>query len=203
MPLLIDGHNLIGSGVFEDIRLEDEDDEERLVRRLRVWRSNSATPMTVIFDRGVTGGTSRELTGAGVRVVFARNPEEADDLIRRRIRQGQRGLVVVTNDQALRQEAALYDVETWRADEFVERMQGPAPPAEPAPDEPADAGAVADLRLSDGEVSEWIDLFGPPPEPVPRPRPKGSAFHKHTANLRRKAKSKKRKKSARRKSGKK
>ncbi len=39
MPLLIDGHNLIDAGVFEDISLADEDDEAKLVARLRAWKS--------------------------------------------------------------------------------------------------------------------------------------------------------------------
>ena len=79
--------------------------------------------ITVIFDRGIVGGASRELSGGGVEVIFARNPQEADDWIRRRIHRRPQGLVVVTNDWTLRDEAKLYDIETWQAEEFVQRMQ--------------------------------------------------------------------------------
>ena len=194
MPLLIDGHNLIGSGLLEGISLEDEDDEERFVKRLRIWRSNYRGDMTVVFDRGIVGGTSRELSGAGVKVIFARDPQEADDLIRRRIHKRQQGLTVVTNDWALRQEAKLHDVETWQADEFVRRMTtGPTQSAAGGGSE-VERGAETDVHLSDSEVSEWMDVFGPPrqakvtrPPPKRPPRPPSesrSAFLKHTNALR-------------------
>lgn len=169
MPLLIDGHNLIGAGVLEGINLEDEDDEQQFVSRLRVWRSNYRGKVTVVFDRGITGGVSRELSGGGVEVIFARNPQDADDLILLRIKRRTPGLTVVTNDGALRKEAALYDVETWRADEFVRRIRSRKAPSDgPKIEE----GAEPHVNLSNHEVSEWIDLFGAPPPPVKRPRPK-------------------------------
>ena len=202
MPLLIDGHNLIGSGALEDISLEDEDDEARLVRRLRVWRSNYRGDVTVVFDRGIVGGASRELSGAGVNVIFARDPQEADDWIRRRIHQRQQGLTVVTNDWALRQEAKLYDVETWQADEFVQRMTSGKSGPDSAGDNKVERGAETDVDLSEGDLNEWIDLFGPPPKiairPAPTPArrppsPSRTTFDNHTEALRKRIKRKKKK----------
>jgi len=193
VPLLIDGHNLIGSGMLEGISLEDEDDELRLVKRLRVWRSNYKGDMTVVFDRGIVGGTSRELSGGGVKVIFARDPQEADDWIKRRIHARQPGLTVVTNDWSLCREARLYDVDTWRADEFVLKMQsGRAQPAQEA-ESTEEPGAETDVQLSDGELSEWMQLFGPPPSPpvrtdsdVPRRPPSraSAAFNRDRKALR-------------------
>ena len=204
MSLLIDGHNLIGSGALEDISLEDEDDEARLVKRLRVWRSNYRGDVTVVFDRGIVGGASRELSGAGVNVIFARDPQEADDWIRRRIHRRQQGLTVVTNDWALRQEAKLYDVETWQADEFVRRMRTGRSGPESAGDKKVERGAETDVQLSDGELTEWMNLFGPPPaakrpDPTPprRPPPPSSSrtsFVKHTEALRKRLQKKRRRK---------
>ncbi len=169
MPLLIDGHNLIGSGMLEGISLEDEDDELRLVTRLRVWRSNYKGDMTVVFDRGIVGGMSREMSGSGVKVIFARDPQDADDLIKRRIQARQPGLTLVTNDFALCQEAKLYDVDIWRPDEFVWRMQsGQALPAERT-ESTVEPGAEADVQLSDVELSEWMQLFGPARTPTQNP----------------------------------
>ena len=215
MPLLIDGHNVIGSGVLENISLEDENDEERFVARLRIWRSNYRGKVTVVFDRGIVGGVSRELSGGGVEVIFARNPQEADDLIRRRIEKRPQGLIVVTNDFALRQEAKLNDVETWQADEFVQRMgkprkssarnQGGSPAegnARSSAYEPGDGlneeGAESHVSLSDQEVSEWLDVFGPSqpeakrPVPVDRkpPSPSRAAFSKQKNALQKRLKGK-------------
>ena len=193
MPLLIDGHNLIGSGMLEGISLEDEDDELRLVTRLRVWRSNYKGDMTVVFDRGIVGGASRELSGSGVKVIFARDPQDADDWIKRRIHTRQPGLTVVTNDWALRQEAKLHDVDTWRPDEFVRRMQsGQAGPQKEAGSK-VEPGAETDVNLSAVELSEWMQIFGPPPNPRKRPdtdvsrrppSPRNAAFNRDRKALR-------------------
>ena len=186
MPLLIDGHNIIGSGVLEDINLQDENDEELFVSRLRVWRSNYRGKMTVIFDRGIVGGASRELSGGGVDVIFARDPQEADDWIRRRIHRRPQGLIVVTNDWALRQEAQLYEIETWQAEEFVQRMESrrgrPAAPhiadrhqgtgssSEGRKDEQqSEKGAESHVSLSEEEISEWEKLFGSSDQVAKRP----------------------------------
>lgn len=152
MTLLIDGHNLIGAGVFRDIRLSDEDDEAKLVARLRVWQSRVRRNMVVFFDRGIPGGRDYRMSGGGVEVVFAANPTEADDLIRRRLRRASRHTILVTNDDALAREAAVYGLERWRGHEFVARM---AMPEVPTPE----AGEEWDIRLSKEEVEEWLDLF--------------------------------------------
>ncbi len=218
MPLLIDGHNIIGSGVLENISLQDENDEELFVSRLRVWRSNYRGKITVIFDRGIVGGASRELSGGGVEVIFARDPQEADDWIRRRIHRRPQGLVVVTNDWALRQEAKLYDVETWEAEEFVERMASRRGRTATGHVETQrrrtgganssgehglhdEEGAESDVSLSDLEVSEWMDFFGPskpvakrPPKVEQRPPSRSrAAFSRDREALRKRLKRKQRK----------
>lgn len=160
MPLLIDGHNLIGSGSIPDISLADEDDEAKLVARLRVWRSKAKDKMTVIFDHGITGGRSIGLSGAGVNVIFARNPQDADELIRRRLRNAGRGLILVSNDAELRRDAAAAEVEVWRSDEFVQRMQTKERKKNAAAQEAAqEAGAESHVNLSDREVDQWLRMF--------------------------------------------
>ncbi len=174
LTILIDGHNLIGAGVFPDIRLEDEDDEAKLVARLKVWKSRYKGKMTVIFDRGIPGGVDHKLGGAGVEVIFAADPRQADDLIRRRLQHHARGLTLVTNDDALRREAQARRIPAWSGVEFVQRLSAPPAKAAFADD---DGGAAAHVYLSDDEVAEWLALFGPPPRkpPARRPRPAGQS----------------------------
>lgn len=157
MKYLIDGHNLIGSNVFSDIRLSDEDDEAKLVMRLKIWQSRVHKTerdgtMTVIFDRGIPGGKDVKMGGSGVEVVFAANPAQADDLIRRRLRKAKVGLILVTNDEALLREAQAHGVNAWRGAEFVERMRVQTP------DRP-EAGTETDVQVSKDEVEEWLALF--------------------------------------------
>jgi predicted RNA-binding protein with PIN domain len=158
MALLIDGHNLIGAGVFHDIRLSDEDDEAKLVARLKVWKSRYRGKITVIFDRGVPGGWDRRLSGGGVEVIFAADPVQADDLIRRRLRKRTRNLELISNDNALQGEADAAGVSWSRGEQFVERFTLAAPDA-------AEPGTELDVRWSESEVDEWLGLFraGPPP----------------------------------------
>lgn len=153
VTLLIDGHNLIGAGVFADIQLSDEDDEAKLVARLKVWKSRYRGRFVVIFDRGIPGGKDVGLSGAGVEVIFAANPAQADDLIRRRLRNHHPGLTLVTNDEALLSEAAVHRVRVWRGEEFVRRL------AMPVADAP-EAGTESDPSVSRSEVDEWLAVFG-------------------------------------------
>ncbi|MCB0114963.1 MAG: NYN domain-containing protein [Caldilineaceae bacterium] len=158
MPLLIDGHNLIGSNVFADIRLTDIDDEAKLVARLRAWKSRYPGKIEVIFDHGITEGRS-QLSGGGVEVRFARNPTDADELIKRRVRHPKKDLILVTNDAALRMEAQRHNVPVWRSDEFIEKIfdapvQLPHAPKRPKPPEDEPPREVADAHLD-----EWMRLF--------------------------------------------
>ena len=165
MALLIDGHNLIGAGVFLDIALSDEDDEAKLVARLKVWRSRTKGKITVVFDRGIPGGRDRNLSGAGVEVVFASSPAEADDLIRRRLRRRPKDLELVTNDASLVATASSYGIPVVSGTEFVERYAFDMGEAE-------EPGAEADVALSQSEVDAWMALFGDgsPPKKVPKRR---------------------------------
>ncbi len=153
MPLLIDGHNVIGAEVLDDIRLSDEDDEARFVERVRAWQSRYGGKITVMFDRGITEGRSALLSNAGVEVRFARNPVEADDLIRRRLRLRPQGLVLVTNDVTLRQEAERHSVAVWGAHEFIQRMMAPLK-RDPTRDELRNAHG-----LPSHEVDAWLRIF--------------------------------------------
>lgn len=153
--MLIDGHNLIGAGVFPDIRLDDEDDEQKLIARLRVWRSRYRDRMTVIFDRGIPGGYDAKLSGAGIEVIFAADPVQADDLIRRRLLRNGRNLTLVTNDEALLREARARGVETLRGVEFVRRFQ-----SKPTRIPEAEAGAELEPPVDAAEVEHWLRAFG-------------------------------------------
>ena len=50
MPILIDGHNLIGR--LPAISLQDPDDEEKLARMLSSYRARTGKSITVVFDPG-------------------------------------------------------------------------------------------------------------------------------------------------------
>ena len=69
MPILIDGHNLIGR--LPGISLADADDEQALVRLLLSYRARTGKAITVVFDPGVSSTLSQTRKVGGVEVVSA------------------------------------------------------------------------------------------------------------------------------------
>lgn len=148
MPLLVDGHNLIGR--LPDLHLDDPDDEAKLVLRLRTFVSRTRKRATVVFDRGLPGGPSRALSGGGVQVIFAPTGRSADGILRKRIRRARdpRGLTVVTSDGAIIATARARGARVIRAEAFAEQLTAP----------PKLAGED-DVRLSPDEVEAWLSVF--------------------------------------------
>jgi predicted RNA-binding protein with PIN domain len=147
MPLLIDGHNLIGK--LDDLHLDDPDDEAKLVSRLRAYCARKRKRATVVFDHGLPGGRS-PLSGGGVEVVFASTGRTADGILRERVRRARdpRGLIVVTSDHEIVAAVQAWGARVIRAEEFAARLSAPQ------------AAFADDVHLSAKEVKEWLKVFG-------------------------------------------
>ncbi len=152
MPILIDGHNLIGK--LPDIRLDDPDDEAKLVVRLRTYCARTGKRVTVVFDHGLPGGPSRELSGGGVKAIFAVAGRTADGILCERIRRARdpRGLTVVTSDHQVIAAAQARGARVVRSEEFAAQLNTPRA-VETIETE-------RDVSLSADEVEEWLQLFG-------------------------------------------
>lgn len=150
----MDGHNLIGSGQLPGISLADEDDELKLVRLLRRYRGPGRKRITVFFDAGLPGGLSRQLSGGGVKVIFASDRRRsADDLIAARLRHAARPgeLTVVTSDHTLAELAQARGAQVISTAEFAARLTAPLP---------SSVRQRAEPPLSPQEVKEWLAFFG-------------------------------------------
>jgi predicted RNA-binding protein with PIN domain len=161
MPLLIDGHNLIGQ--IPDISLSDPDDEAKLVLLLR--RYTTARPgrqAIVIFDHGVYGHPI-QLNGYGITCHFARSPQDADAQIIQRITSTMRPAewTVVTSDRRVAQIAEKRGVRVISAQRFGQLLTAPLHRSEP---ESEAAEKRADIRLTPQEVAEWMLIFGEDPD---------------------------------------
>jgi predicted RNA-binding protein with PIN domain len=164
MTLLIDGHNLIGTGLVPGVQLGDADEEWLLVQRLRPYAAAKRQAMTVVFDSGLGPPPQWQLSGGGVTVRFAPPGTEADALIVRLLRaSGQPGKVtVVTNDQGLAGQVRAAGGQVRSASQFAAQL-APAKttqtaPAEPLPD-PRDPG-FADIYQGFVEVEKDQARFG-------------------------------------------
>lgn len=152
MPLLIDGHNLISA--LPDLELDDPHDEAKLVHRLRSYCGRTGKRCVVVFDGGVPGGWSRELSSGPVRVIFAAaHRTDADRLIIGRIRRASSPgeLTVVSSDQAVREAAVARHIRVLSSAQFAAQMAEAAQAAE--------MDRAEDVRLSVEEVEAWMKLF--------------------------------------------
>ena len=152
MPVLIDGHNLIAH--MPGMSLDDPDDEAKLVLRLRAYNARTRKKVTVVFDHGLPGGWSRELSTGPVQVVFAGSHSNADRVILERIREAARPteIKLVSSDGELGRAADARRVEVISSQEFAQMLTKP-PPGKPRP------SAREDVQLSKDEVREWMRVF--------------------------------------------
>jgi len=162
MPYLIDGHNLIAA--LPDIHLEDEHDEVDLVLKLRAWAGRQRRKIVVIFDGGIPGGYSPQLSSPNVRIVFAaRHRTTADRIIRERVNKLSDPInwTVVSSDYAVLYQAETAGAKTMTAEGFADLLSQPT--AE-SPEKPQ--------IVSQAEIEDWLQVFTDlePPAEIARPK---------------------------------
>src|SRR5262249_5287013 len=154
MPVLIDGHNLIGQ--IPGMSLADPDDEGDLVMLLRRYTTaRRGRKVIVVFDHGVYGHPQR-LDGYGVTCYFARSPQDADVQLIKRIRalKHPRDWTLITSDRQVARAAEERGVRVISSHEFARQLTISA--GRPA----ASQEERRDARLSEAEIEEWLRLFG-------------------------------------------
>ena len=154
MPLLVDGHNLIGQ--VPGLSLADADDEAQLVMLLRRYSTaKRGRRVVVVFDRGVYGHP-QQLNGYGITCHFARSPQDADAELIKRLRalKRPRDWTLVTSDRAIIREANDRGVRVIGSRDFAQQLQaGSQRKAAPSLEE------KREKPLSEAEVEEWLEFF--------------------------------------------
>jgi predicted RNA-binding protein with PIN domain len=150
--LLIDGHNLIGR--LPGLQLSDPDDEARLVALLKRYRSRHRRDIVVVFDGGPLAGRSRELSGAGVEVLFARAGRPADGVLKERLRAARnpQQLTLVSSDNDVARVARACRAQVVASQDFAARLLAEVGPGQSLRD-------AADAALGPDEIREWEELF--------------------------------------------
>lgn len=158
--LLIDGHNLIGH--LSTPRLDDPDDEEQLLCRLRGYRACVGESMVVYFDPGQTYFASSRRSEPGITIRYAGIGQQADALIVQDIRRHPlpSELTVVTSDREVQQVASSHGCRVVDSGAFAAEL------VHPRRRRPArrrlGAKAGAEPRLSRQEIEEWLQVFEQP-----------------------------------------
>ena len=156
MPYLIDGHNLIAQ--MPGMTLADPDDEVQLVLRLRQFAARKKQKIIVVFDHGIPGGWSRDLSTGPVKVVFAGSHSNADRVILERLREAKTptDIKLVSSDGEIRRMAQAHRVEVIPSPEFVLMLFKPPPEAREVKPQ---SDKREDVWLSKDQVKEWMRLF--------------------------------------------
>lgn len=154
MPYLIDGHNLIGQ--WQDLSLDDPHDEARLVERLKRFAARKKTRCVVVFDSGLPGGLSRDLSTPSVQAVFAHSGTSADAILLERLSHlpDPANWTVVSADQTIIQAAARRRVRVLSPAAFIAALTFRAT---------SDA-KDRESPLTPHEIEEWLALFGGEPD---------------------------------------
>ena len=149
MPILIDGHNLIGQ--CPSLSLHDPDDEEKLVRLLVSYAARAQKRITVVFDPGEPSTLPQTRRLGGVEVVFAPYGSTADAVIVRRVQRSRHPVewLVVTSDQRLAEQVTRLGARTRNAQTFAAEACAPAAAESEQKQKPPSAS----------EVEAWMALF--------------------------------------------
>jgi predicted RNA-binding protein with PIN domain len=171
VPILIDGHNLIGQ--MPSISLRDPDDEEKLIRVLMSYGARTGKKITVVFDPGAAYALPETRRKGSLEVVFASRGTNADRVIERRVRRMPmpQEWLVVTSDRELAEKVGRLGARVRGAGEFAAELSGPAdtPDGEwkgdaPSPEEVDDWLAIFGEGEGDAsspeEDDDWLALFG-------------------------------------------
>lgn len=178
---LIDGHNLIGTGML-GFNLDDPNDEMKLTLMLKQFSARTGDKITVIFDHGLPGGLSHASTSS-VTVIFASQPNIADKVMMGAIRSTKDPTrwIVVSNDAAVRDEAIGHRMKPMRTHDFAALMLSPEGgiklnPAKPRVrrTDPDDYGASHNPYVPKKDIEHWENEFAKAPKPrrapIPLPR---------------------------------
>lgn len=139
-----------------NLRLDDPNDEEKLVEYLRRYCARTGHRLTVIFDPGHGYHPAATKKQGAVTVQFASQGQTADQIIKQRLGRVKdpQGVMVVTSDRAVQQAARQARVRTLTSSEFAQHLLSTLS----AP-EAADLGSQVEVKLSADEVDEWLKLF--------------------------------------------
>lgn len=163
---LIDGHNLIGQ--LQDLSLEDPHDEAKLAMAVKRYCMIGRLKATIIFDNGLPGGISKQLSNSDVTVIFAPPGVQADSLLMRRARDigNFKDMVLVTSDRRISRLAFAYGIDTMSSEEFALMLGFHPVEIEPEPDKPQEKRRFEIVYDKDPnpqvtmkEIEYWLPIF--------------------------------------------
>lgn len=151
---MIDGHNLIRK--MPNLRLDDPDDEKKLIQILQEFCSANQKEADVYFDQSSTGQGKARVHGR-VTARYVGTHEEADQAIARHLKRlGKEAgnWTVVSSDRQVQEAAKRARARIVSSEAFAQELTR----------DMGDAGAgnagEEEVVLNKDEIDEWMELFG-------------------------------------------
>ena len=163
---LVDGHNLIGQ--LQDLTLDDPQDEAKLTMAVKRFCMRGNIKATIIFDNGLPGGVSKQLSNSLVTVIFAPSGTQADSLLMRRAREigNLKDVVLVTSDRRITRLAYAYGMTSMSSEEFALLLGFRPVEREPLENTPESKPRICIVYEKDPnpvvsaqEIAYWLPIF--------------------------------------------
>lgn len=152
--LIIDGYNVILR--IKKVSLDENAlsiARQELFHKLQAFRGTKNLQMTLVFDGQQIYDINSQPKVAGIRVVFSKPPQKADELIVDLIdsEKNPRTVVLITSDRGLMHLAKLRGCECWSVEQFLNRQTSQK--------SEYSYREKYETRLTSEEVEEWMALF--------------------------------------------
>ena len=125
MDIIIDGYNLLNASSFYLVRGGDwEQARQRLMKQLQKYQSLKGHKITLVFDGWKHGWPTEQWEQQGnIQVIFSRQGERADEVIKRMVCQGKGSPLVVTSDREIIQAVEQAGAQAVSSAEFEGKLQ--------------------------------------------------------------------------------
>ena len=121
--IIIDGYNLIGSK--KGLRGNLQSHRDRLIRELRNYQERKGYLITIVFDGWRAGWIyETEERNGDLTVIYSRQGEKADSVIKRLAQEMGSACIVVTSDRELRQAVEASGATAIYTSEFKAKLNG-------------------------------------------------------------------------------
>lgn len=162
MPLLVDGHNVIGraAGFMDGFDLSrNEESRERLINLLAKYRMMKSDKIHLFFDGGYNAAhLPRRTMERGLDILYSEAGSDADSDIKNTVshHENPRGIRVVTSDVAIQKFVKRYGAKVIDSYVFLREVQQTLESSSIPDDEPIEKyeGPSSD------EVDFWEGVFG-------------------------------------------
>ncbi len=124
--VIIDGYNLLHVSSKLSVRREEllENARSRLIENLSHYKSQKNVSITIVFD-GWKGGmpTQSQEISKGIKIIYSKLGEKADEVIKRMIVDSSKEIVVVSSDREIRGFAEKYNIVSISSLEFEKKIE--------------------------------------------------------------------------------